>query len=80
MNDSENWYAKADPAYLAGEDCAAVPNCPAPHAGFPTKDDANDRYDQVIPLSGPVRPDWIKGTAEIRIPYFGYVRLVLAGA
>ena len=78
VNDSENWYAKANPKYLSGEDCDAVPNCPAPHAGFITKGDANDRYDQVMPLSGPVRPDWIRGTAEVRIPYLGYVRLVLA--
>ena len=78
VNRSENWYAKAEPRYAGGEDCAAVPNCPAPHAGFVTKGDANDRYDQVGGVSGPVRSSWVEGTAELRIPYLGRVRLIFS--
>ena len=77
VNDSENWYDKADPAYVRGEDCEAVPNCPAPHAGFVTRGDHNDRYDQVAGVSDPVRPSWIKGTAEYKVPILGRVRLAL---
>lgn len=77
VNDSENWYDKADPAHVSGEDCEAVPNCPAPHAGFVTKGDNNGRYDQVEGISGPVRPSWIRGTAEYKAPYLGRVRLAV---
>lgn len=78
VNQSENWYDKADPAYVAGDSCPAVRNCPAPHAGFITKGDANSRYDQAAGLSEPVRPTWIRGTAELRIPYLGYIKLTSA--
>jgi signal peptidase len=77
VNDGENWYDRADEAYLDGENCEAVRNCPAPHAGFITKGDANDRYDQVSGISDPVRPEWVKGTAELRIPWLGHIRLEL---
>lgn len=77
VNESENWYDKADPAYVDGETCRAVSNCPAPQSGFITKGDANSRYDQVMGLSGPVRPEWITGKAIVRIPWLGYVRLVV---
>ncbi|MFB6184559.1 MAG: S26 family signal peptidase [Haloarculaceae archaeon] len=76
--DGENWYDKADPDYVGGaDDCDALPNCPAPHAGFITKGDANPRYDQVgpNPFSSPVKPDWVVGTAEARVPLLGCVRL-----
>ncbi|MFB6172013.1 MAG: S26 family signal peptidase [Haloarculaceae archaeon] len=89
VNDSENWYDKANPDYIGGakaceldDDPATdtgLPNCPAPHAGFITKGDntvTNRRYDQVSGLSGIVRPSWVVGTAEVRIPYLGYVRLL----
>jgi len=39
----------------------------------------NDYYDQVKGISEPVRPSWIKGTAEYRIPYLGWVRLTVSG-
>jgi signal peptidase len=84
VNESENWYDKADPDAIGGaENCRELPNCPAPHAGFVTKGDnpaSNQRYDQVTQLSGPVRPEWIVGTAELRIPYLGYVRLLFGQA
>lgn len=75
VNASENWYAKADPTAVPGDSCTEIPNCPSPHAGFITQGDANPLYDQTSGISGPVRPAWIKGTAEVRIPYLGYVRL-----
>lgn len=84
VDDGENWVQQADPSYLPSTNCGQLPNCPAPHAGFITKGDANGVYDQVAggngdsgrsEISGPVRPAWIRGTAEVRIPWLGYVRL-----
>lgn len=71
----ENWVQRADPRALRYATCERILNCPAPHAGFITKGDANGRYDQVSGISKPVRPEWIAGRAEVRIPYLGYVRL-----
>lgn len=80
VNESENWYGKANPAAIgSAENCQQLRNCPAPHAGFITKGDnqeTNAQYDQVTGLSSPVRPEWVVGTAEVRIPLLGYVRLV----
>lgn len=78
VNESENWYGKADAAYLNGESCSAIANCPAPHAGFITKGDNNPRYDQASQIAGPVRPSKIRGTSEVRIPWLGYIRLEFA--
>ena len=90
VEDGENWVSKADRSYLPSTECevdddpetdTGLPNCPAPHAGFITKGDANGAYDQVANgnagsvISSPVRPGWIRGTAEVRIPWVGYVRL-----
>nr|WP_229663834.1 S26 family signal peptidase [Halobellus salinus] len=75
----ENWYDRADPAYLNADDCESLSNCPAPHDGFITKGDANARYDQASNIAGPVQPEWVRGTARLRIPYLGYIRLRLAG-
>jgi len=47
----------------------------AQHAGFITRGDSNQDYDQPH-LSGPVKPEWIVGVAWERLPYIGYVRLV----
>ena len=80
VNESENWYDKADKQSLGRYSACgnstdeALPNCPAPHAGFITKGDANGRYDQVIGHSGIVQPDWIVGTGEVAVPWFGNVR------
>ena len=38
------------------------------------------QYDQVTRLSAPVRPGWIVGTAELRVPYLGHIRLILSPA
>ena len=80
VEEGENWYDEADPQYIRADRCGDTPNeglrnCPAPHAGFITRGDANPVYDQVSGISGPVRPEWVKGTAEFRIPYLGFVRL-----
>jgi len=83
VNDGENWYEKADEHYVAGADsCQELRNCPAPHAGFITKGDnaaTNDYYDQAKGISEPVKPSWVEGTAEYRIPYLGWVRLTVSG-
>jgi len=30
-------------------------------------------------LSDPVRPEWVIGTAEVKVPYLGHVRLAFSG-
>ncbi|QIO21323.1 S26 family signal peptidase [Haloarcula sp. JP-L23] len=72
----ENWYDRADPDDVgAADSCADLRNCPAPHDGFVTKGDFNDAYDQVTGTSTVVRDEWVVGTAELRIPGLGWVRL-----
>jgi signal peptidase len=76
----ENWYDRADRDHVGNaDDCEELNNCPAPHAGFITLGDNNARYDQQTTLSAPVRPGWIIGTAEVKVPYLGYVRLAFSG-
>ncbi|MEF8882597.1 MAG: S26 family signal peptidase [Halapricum sp.] len=81
VEEGENWVEKANSEYLGRysscEGANSVPNCPAPHAGFITKGDANGQYDQVngIARRGPVKPAWVIGTAEYSIPYLGNIRL-----
>ena len=81
VEEGENWYDRADPDYIgSASECGDTPaeglrNCPAPHAGFVTKGDSNGRYDQVSGLSGPVKPEWVVGTAQVRIPGLGWIRL-----
>lgn len=78
VEEGENWYDRANPDYVHGNSCADIANCPAPQAGFITKGDANGFYDQVSGISGPVRPRWITGTAEVKIPWLGHIRLQFA--
>lgn len=75
VEEGENWYDEADPDHITARNCAEMRNCPAPNAGFVTKGDANGEYDQVNGISKPVKPGWIVGTARVRIPYLGWVRL-----
>lgn len=83
VNNSENWYNEADPAYIgSAQNCEQLSFCPAPHSGFITKGDANSNYDQVRPPGGeaitsPVKPKWVVGKAQFRIPWLGKVRLAL---
>jgi signal peptidase len=78
VEEGENWYDRTDPEFVSADDCSELLNCPAPHAGFITKGDANSRYDQASGIAAPVRPSWITGVARLRIPYLGWVRLGLA--
>jgi len=78
----ERWFDEANPDYVGRYDsCQEMPHCPADNAGFITKGDNNGNYDQVNggARSKPVRPDWIIGTAEMRIPGLGRLRLGLEG-
>ncbi|WP_225316410.1 MULTISPECIES: S26 family signal peptidase [Haloferax] len=78
VEEGENWYDRANPAYVSADSCAELANCPAEYSGFITKGDNNPRYDQVSGISEPVRPEWVQGVARIRIPFLGWVRLTLA--
>lgn len=73
----ENW-ADRRPSDLGPADCDALPHCPAPHAGFITRGDANPAADQVQGIAPPVRPQWITGTAVMRFPGLGWIRLCLS--
>lgn len=81
VEDGENWYTRANPDFVGSADnCEELANCPAPHTGFITKGDnerSNKNYDQVgsNPISNPVRPEWVIGTAEYRVPLLGEIRL-----
>jgi len=78
VEDGENWYSRANPDDIGGADnCEELANCPAPHAGFVTKGDNNNQYDQVgtNPISEPVETEWVIGTAEHRVPLLGEIRL-----
>lgn len=53
----------------------------APYSGYITKGDnvvTNQHFDQEgqISYETPVKDEWIIGTAQYRIPYLGYVRLI----
>ena len=53
----------------------------APHAGYITKGDnnkTNSRYDQYNLCTEPIREEWIDGVACFRVPYIGYVRIILS--
>ncbi|QKY20701.1 S26 family signal peptidase [Halolamina sp. CBA1230] len=81
VEDGENWYDEANEAWVQGADnCEEMDNCPAPHAGFITKGDNNAYYDQTNNIREPVKPEWLIGTARVRIPYLGWVRLGFSGA
>lgn len=78
----ENWYDRANESHLPPgvENCEQLVHCPAPNDGYITKGDANSHYDQADGLAPPVRPEWIRATAELRVPYLGWIRLLVAGA
>ncbi len=82
VEEGEDWYDRADPdAVGAAGSCDELQNCPAPHDGFITKGDnevTNTQYDQVRGQADPVKPEWVIGTAELRVPYLGWVRLQIA--
>lgn len=76
VESGENWYDRADEdAVGAADNCAELRHCPAPHSGFVTKGDFNNGYDQAGRTSTVVRPEWVIGTAEVRVPGLGWIRL-----
>jgi signal peptidase len=85
VEEGENWYDEANESYISATHCGetpdeGLPNCPAPNAGFITKGDNNPSYDQVMGIARePVPRSRIIGTAQVRVPYLGYVRLWLSG-
>ena len=71
----ENWcqHEAVDPSYLGR---VGGQQCVADHSGFITKGDNNPAYDQANNrITAPVRPDWVVGTAEARVPLLGWFRL-----
>jgi len=78
VEEGERWYDRADPNAVGNaNNCAEMANCPATESGFITKGDNNNQYDQVgrNPISDPVEPEWVIGTAEWRVPFLGEIRL-----
>lgn len=75
--EGENWVKDVDNKYLKYNDCDMVANCPAPNSGFITLGDANNHYDQEANLSKPVKPEWVIGRAQLKIPYIGNLRLAI---
>ncbi|USZ69663.1 S26 family signal peptidase [Halorussus salilacus] len=84
VDEGENWYDRADEDHVpqGTDSCEELSNCPAPNSGFITKGDANPYYDQsrAMGISAPVEPEWVRGTAEVRVPYLGWIRLYFSGA
>jgi signal peptidase len=78
VEEGENWYPRADPTAMSADSCAETSFCPAPHAGYVTKGDNNEHYDQANGISGPVKPSWVTGVAQVRVPYLGWIRLALS--
>ena len=81
VEEGENWYERADPSFVEADSCEDLRYCPAPYAGFITKGDnsvSNNYYDQARGISTPVKTEWVKGTAEVRIPWLGWVRLAVS--
>lgn len=81
VEEGENWYDRADADHVGADSCTELTNCPAPHDGFVTKGDnprTNPQYDQVDRYQL-VKPEWIEGTAEVRVPYLGCIRLEFSG-
>jgi signal peptidase len=81
VEEGENWYDRADQDHIRADNCQELRQCPAPYAGFVTKGDnsqTNEYYDQAN-QHAIVRPEQIQGTAEVRIPWLGCIRLEFSG-
>jgi len=76
VEEGDNWCEMADPELLGVVNTDSA-RCEANHAGFITKGDANNDYDQEGSGQAgmPVKPEWVVGTAELRIPGLGWFRL-----
>ena len=83
VEEGENWHDRANPDHMSASDCDDLQYCPAPHDGYITKGDndaSNAQYDQANGIAPVVRPEWVTGIAQLRVPYIGYIRLALTGA
>lgn len=75
VEEGENWCEQAESQYLGSLD-PDDEECTAPNDGFITKGDDNNRYDQAsLQADRPVKPEWVVGTAEARLPGLGWFRL-----
>jgi signal peptidase len=79
VEEGENWIDRANDTYLQDASCAASDHCPAPHAGYITKGDNNEHYDQSSGLAPPVKRDWVMGVAEYRLPIGDLLKLLWTG-
>jgi signal peptidase len=79
VEEDENWVeTKASEEIVGDATCSEIATCPADHAGFITKGDANGGYDQLAQSGARtdvVKPEWVTGKAMFRIPWLGHVRL-----
>ncbi|MFP4529697.1 MAG: S26 family signal peptidase [Halodesulfurarchaeum sp.] len=78
VEEGENWYDRADSSLIEADSCDGLTACPAPADGFITKGDntvTNNYYDQTRGISSVVEPEWVRGTAVVRIPWLGWIRL-----
>ncbi len=80
VNESENWYGKADRSVIDARNCEQLDYCPAPYDAFITKGDNNGYYDQTQNIAPPVKSEWINGKAIVSVPWLGHVRLVVTGS
>jgi len=83
VEEGENWHDRGNPDHMSASDCDDLQYCPAPHDGYITKGDndaSNAQYDQANGIAPVVKPKWVTGIAQLRVPYIGYIRLALTGA
>lgn len=73
----ENWFKKANRQAVNADSCERIAHCPASHAGYITKGDNNRLYDQTGGVAPVVKPSWIRGRVEYRIPLAGRLRVML---
>jgi signal peptidase len=72
VEEGENWCDRADEEFVVSTEMCSE----APHSGFITKGDHNPTYDQAGNGNlDPVKPEWVVGTAERRVPGLGWLRL-----
>lgn len=79
VNEGEDWHNRANSDYIQADNCEELQNCPATNDGYITKGDNNIKYDQASGQAEPVKKKWITGVARFRIPYLGYIRLLVTG-
>lgn len=79
VEEGENWVKAANSEYLLdAETCNHLQSCPAPHDGYITKGDNNNYYDQAQVGQQPIKPEWVTGTVDAKIPYLGWLRVIFA--